>query len=126
MYVVVADTGKNYYRHNDEMKKLSRINNKPIDSMGRYYNKAKNLIALPDTSSDEIYAGEYYPRRYASESLSLEYLNIYKDDSAEKTIALITGIYEKKSSADSALRSLTAVKGKAFTLAAPIYMGCMH
>jgi hypothetical protein len=125
-YVVVVDTGLNYYSLRDKMESTHNTFNKAIDSMGRHYNKTKNLIALPDNDSDEMYAGEYFPRRYPSEYLSLEYLKDYRTSSAEKTIALISGIYEKQYSADSALKRLSTLKPQAFVLKASIYVGCMH
>lgn len=126
VYIVVADTGLDYYALSNEMKNLNHSINKPIDTMDRCYNKTKDLIALPDTSSDEIYAGDYYPRRYPSEFMSLEYMSSYKSGSSKKTIALIAGIYEKKASADSAAKRLMPVQGKAFTIKTSLYMGCIH
>ena len=55
--------------------------------MERTYDKAKNLIALPDNHEDEIYAGDYLPRRYPSSTLSLEYLQFYQEAASEKSIA---------------------------------------
>jgi hypothetical protein len=124
-YIVVADTGTNYYALRDKMESLHKISGITIDTMDRFYNKTKDLIMLPDTSSDEIYAGDYYPRRYPSKNLSLEYMPYYKPDSKEKTIGLIAGIYENKSSADSALRAIPA-SHKAFSFKSKVYVGCMH
>jgi len=84
--------------------------------MGRFYNKKKNLIALPDNDEDEIYAGDYFPRRFPSDNLSLEYLNFYQRQAAEKTIALVTGIYETEKSADSALTVLHKPEKKVFKI----------
>ena len=100
--------------------------NIPIDTMGRFYNKTKNLIALPDDDEDELYAGDYFPRRFPSENLSLEYLDFYQKKAGDKTIALITGIYENEKSADSALTVLHKTEEKVFKIKADIYLGCMH
>jgi hypothetical protein len=124
-YVVVADTGKSYEVLRKEMFRLNKSLNIPIDTMGRTYNKTKDLIALSDNDEDEIYAGEYFPRRYPSDVLSLEYMSLYKVDTDEKTIALVTGIYQTKASADSALSTLTS-STNAFAVKAHIYVGCMH
>ncbi len=102
-FVVIADTNQDYAILHRKMFDLSRKFNIPIDTMGRFYNKTKNLIALPDNADDEIYAGDYYPRRFPSDNLSLEYLDFYQRQAGGKTIALVTGIYEKDNSADSAL-----------------------
>lgn len=125
-FIVVADTNINYYLLHAKMFKLSKKYNLAIDTMGRYYNTTKNLIALPDNDEDEIYAGDYYPRRFPSETLSLEYLNLYHSPSGEKTIALVTGIFETEKSADSALAILKRLEKKAFIAKANIYIGCMH
>ena len=125
-FVVVADTSADYYLLHKKMFNLNRQLNIPIDTMGRFYNKTKNLIALPDNDEDEIYAGDYFPRRFPSDNLSLEYLDFYQRQAGEKTIALVTGIYEKEKSADSALTVLQKTEKKVFKIKADIYVGCMH
>jgi hypothetical protein len=125
-FVVVADTSADYYLLHKKMFNLNRRLNIPIDTMGRFYNKTKNLIALPDNDEDEIYAGDYFPRRFLSDNLSLEYLDFYQRQAGEKTIALVTGIYETEKSADSALTVLHKTEKKVFKIKADIYVGCMH
>lgn len=125
-FVVVADTSPDYYFLQQKMVALNRQLKIPIDTMGRFYNKAKNLIALPDNDEDEMYAGSYYPRRFPSDNLSLEYLDFYQKQAGEKTIALVTGIYETETDADSALRVLKNTEEKVFKIKADIYVGCMH
>lgn len=125
-FVVVADTGMEYPCLRKRMSDLNLALKIPIDTMGRYFNATKNLIALPDDDEDEIYAGDYFPRRFPSEHLSLEYLSLYKQDSGEKTIALVTGIYETEKSADSALAVLRQTETKVFKIKADLFIGCMH
>jgi hypothetical protein len=125
-FIVVADTSTDYYFLHKKMFNLSRHLNIPIDTIGRFYNTIKNLIALPDNDEDEIYAGDYFPRRFPSDNLSLEYLNFYQKQASEKTIALVTGIYETEKSADSALTVLHKTEKKVFKIKADIYVGCMH
>lgn len=125
-YVVVADTGLHYLELREQMLGYQNTLHQQIDTMGRTYHKAKDLIALPDNHEDEIYAGDYLPRRYPSSTLSLEYLNFYQKAASEKSIAVVTGIYEDKESADSALIILRKVNPKAFVVQSDIYMGCIH
>ena len=125
-FVVVADTSLDYYILHKKMVDLNKKLNIPIDSMGRFYNKTKNLIALPDNDEDEIYAGNYFPRRFPSKNLSLEYLDFYQRQAGEKIIALVTGIYETEISADSALTVLQKTEKKVFKIKADIYVGCTH
>lgn len=124
-YVIVADTGTSYYTLHNKMFDIHQSANLAIDTMERFYNKTKDLIQLPDNSDDEVYAGDYLPRRFPSQNLSLEYLNVYKPEAKLKTIALIAGIYETKASADSAFNALKSDE-KAFVLKSKIYVGCMH
>lgn len=125
-YVAVLDTNANYNPMHSKMFSASKTLNIPIDTLGRYYNKKKNEIILPENDADEIYAGEYFPRRSPEENLSLEYLNIYKPDAKAKTIALVAGIYEDKDSAAVALKKLKTIEPKAFVLKSKVYIGCMH
>lgn len=125
-FVVIADTSADYNLLHKKMFQLNRHLNIPIDTMGRFYNKIKNLIALPDNDEDEIYAGDYFPRRFPSDNLSLEYLDFYKRQAGEKTIALVTGIYETEKNADSSLTVLQKTEKMAFKIRTDIFVGCMH
>ena len=125
-YLVVADTGANYYALQRKMVRLSSTFGILIDTMGRYYNAQKERIVLPDNDEDEMYAGEYYPRREPSEHLSLEYLSVYQDGVPEKTIALVRGIYGSEAEAQKALAALRPGAGTAFAVKARVYVGCMH
>ncbi len=125
-YIVVADTGADYYLLRTKMFDLHKQLQLDIDTLGRAYNPQSNLIALPENDEDEIYRGEYYPRRYPSKFLSLEYLSWYQDHNERKTIALVAGIYEDNESADSALLKLKKEGPQAFVLKARVYVGCMH
>jgi hypothetical protein len=125
-YIVVADTSANYYSLRDQMLYLHKSLDIPIDTMGRFYNLSKDLICLPDNDKDELFAGDYLPRRFPSNSLSLEYLRFYQQKAGEKTIALVSGIYDSQSSADSVLSTIKVKGNKAFLIAANIYTGCIH
>lgn len=125
-FVVVADTGRDYGLLHHKMLDLNKRLHISIDTLNRSYNPAKELIALPDNDADEIYAGDYFPRRFPGHFLSLEYLDFYQLAAGDKTMALVTGIYETKKSADSVLTLVQKAAKKAFTLKADIYVGCMH
>lgn len=125
-FLVIVDTSSNYFQLYDKMVHIRQRFAMEIDTMGRYYNIQKNKIILPEDDEDEIYAGEYFPRRWPSEHLSLEYLNFYDDESNDATIALVAGIYENVSQADSLTELLKKSENNAFTLPSSIYIGCMH
>ncbi len=75
-FVVVADTSHDYHELRTTMCSIAHQLGLQIDTMGRGYDAAKCLIALPIDDADELYAGEYFPRRYPSETLSLEYVGV--------------------------------------------------
>lgn len=125
-FVIIADTCLNYFTLHKKMFELHRNFNIPIDTMGRYFNKVKDLIVLPDNSEDEMYAGEYLPRRFPSSDLSLEYLKFYQSHADNKTIALVAGIYESEKEADSVLTVLQKGEKKIFKIKAKIYEDCIH
>lgn len=125
-YFVIADTNSNYSILCHKMFNLQKQYHLTIDSLGRLYIKKKNLIALPENDEDELYAGQYFPRRYPSDFLSLEYLDFYAQKPSNKTIALMAGIFETKHSADSVLAIIKPIERNSFILKAKIYIGCMH
>lgn len=126
LYAVIADTGKDYYVLNKAMYNLSAAMELPIDTMERYYDKKRNKIVLPETAADELYRGEYFPRRFPSSDLSLEYYEFYTQEGDGDLIALCAGIYETEKEADSALSLLKQFARNAFKINAKMYLGCMH
>lgn len=99
-----------------------------IDTLGRRYDTTKDLICLPEDDEDEINAGEYFPRRYPSTVLSLEYLEFYDESKKgdDKTIALVAAIEENQQSAEKLLAAIREHMKSAYILKSRIYMGCMH
>ncbi len=125
-YVIVVDTSLNYALLHKKMFEVQHAFKIAIDTMGRYYNPSKDLIALPEDDEDELYAGDYFPRRFPSETLSLEYLSLYKNNSNEKTIGVVSGIFEQETKADSSLKKIQKVFPKTFKLKTEMFVGCLH
>jgi len=127
-YIVVSDTSQNYFELRQKMLDLSQALKTKIDTMGRGFNKTKNLICLPENDEDKLYAGAYLPRRYPSETLSLEYLVYYTNGKklTKETIALVTMITDNKKKAEKKLTEMKKYSAKAFILKSKIYMGCIH
>lgn len=129
VYLVIADTSMDYYDLRIEMLNLSEKLQIKIDTMDRGYDPSNKLICLPIDHEDEIYAGSYFPRRYSSETLSIEHLTYYTEGgmpNGGKTMALVVAI---KGNRDEALETLERVKiymDQPYILEAKIYMGCMH
>lgn len=125
-WVVVFDTSNNYQILQEKMYKLSRQLNTDIDTFGRFYNPEKDLIMLPIDDKDEMYAGDYFPRRFPSKTLSIEYLSTYTAKASQKSMALIAGICETRTEADSLLEVLLEFGPETHVLKSKIYVGCMH
>lgn len=127
-YLVVADTSQDYFALRRELFDLSHKCQIPIDTLDRGYDTTKNMICLPENYEDEVYAGEYFPRRAPTVSFSLEYLAYYSDSviASDKTIALVAAIADSQEAADALLRKIQQYIMHAFILRTKIYMGCMH
>ncbi|MBR9861468.1 hypothetical protein GYB22_12140 [bacterium] len=124
-YVLVVDTSLNYSGLREKMFDLSESCKIEIDTMGRSFDSTRNLICLPDDAEDEIYAGEYFARRYPSVRLSLEYFHYYSEDNcSEKMIALIACISTDPEMAETLLESIKPQSISTFIIRKQIFMGC--
>lgn len=111
-------------------KKIGKVTGENYYSNGLVYDKKRGMI-VPDTSSDEIYAGNYFPRRYAEEGISIEMLWYYTTPqgsfgSSDKRMVIITGIFATKTEAEANLKKVKKVNSNAYINKVNIYMGCMH
>lgn len=125
-YMVIADTGLNYQALRRKMTGLQQQLHLEIDTLGRIYSTEKQRIIVPENDEDEMYAGDYYPRRGAGENLSIEQMDAYLNGSRPKNMGLVAGIYTDQASGDQALKKVKQQELKAFLLKADIFMGCMH
>lgn len=126
-YILIADTVATYAAMDAEMYRLSKELLLPVDTMNRHYDNNKKEIVLAEDDEDEMYRGEYYPRRSEDTLfLSIEHCNQFIDKSGAQTFALVADICTTKKMADSLM---TVIRGKApnaFVVQAKVYMGCMH
>lgn len=123
--IVIADTGRNYREMEDLMHLLSRGLVAEVDSFGRTYDAQRDSIIVPLDSDDELYRGNYLPRRFSSNALSMEYLDAYMTASPG-TFALISSISEDPIASDSMLTVLRGLAPRAFRIRAELFTGCMH
>lgn len=132
-YLVVVDKSTDYKHLNNEMKNISKDFDLEMDTLGRYYHATTQEIILPEDDEDEIYAGSYYPRRFESKSLSIEYSSYYtEEDSIQEPkifpteMILVAGMFYEQKSADSLVHILKSKYAKARVQKAKVYVGCMH
>jgi hypothetical protein len=95
--------------------------------LGRIYDSKKGII-VPMDDEDEMYRGEYYPRRMADTFVSIEMRNAFVDSTTENDnrMLLVAGIFEEKAQADSVLTLAKANYPSAKVVTTELYMGCMH
>ena len=127
-WVVIVDTSNNYFDIRAKMFFLHNTLDIDVDTMNRGYDKERKIICLPVDDEDEIYAGEYYPRRYPGESLSIEHLNYYLDKGniSKNTLALVVAIETDKNKAENTQKKVMKHFKNAFMIHSRIYIGCMH
>jgi hypothetical protein len=126
VYITIADTGRDYHALDAMMYDLEERLLATIDTMGRYYDEARDSLVLPMDDEDEMWAGDYAPRRGEGSELSLEYLSWYTDRAAPNTFAFFTGLWHSRAIADSAVAAQRHTAPRAFVLETSIYIGCMH
>lgn len=125
-YVVIGDSGTDYFTLRNKMIKMAETGKLQIDSMERYFNTEKNDLILPEKHDDQMYAGTYYPRRFEGNFLSIEHLNQYKKYSSDKTLAIIAGIYANKQEAELRTMQLNQNGFLATNSLCKLHTGCMH
>lgn len=137
-YIVSVAEGYNY----DSLRKIAlqtadKLNFK-FDTMGRYYNPQKGIV-LPDDDEDEMWAGEYFFRRFGDNLVSIEMSHAYTDTSISKNepelekhredtrkMFVFAMMYLDKKSADSLANIIKVDYPSTKVFPAQIYMGCMH
>lgn len=125
-FLVIADSGKDYAELEKQMQAIHQSTNLEIDLMGRSYNAKKDLICLAEDDPDEIYRGDYFPRRYPSTTMSIEYFDFFVPASTEKNMILLTGIFENIEEAKKQKELILPAAPHAFIVNTPVYVGCMH
>lgn len=128
-YVVFAGASTNFSALDSTAQKISAAT--AINYENTLVYDSKRGMIVPDTSSDEIYAGSYFPRRYAGERISIEMAWYYAgstepDSAAAKTMCIITGIYGEKKEAAASLAKVKKLVPDAYMKKIKLYQGCMH
>jgi len=138
-YVVAVADGYDY----DSLRKIaletSELLKFKFDTLDRYFNTTRKKIVLPDNYEDDIWAGEYYFRRFGDSAVSIEMRSAYIDtltskdeNSSTKFYAdtlkmfVFADMYNNKSQADSLLNILKPKFKQTTIIPTNIYMGCMH
>jgi hypothetical protein len=127
-YIIQVARGHNF----DSLKAISSnavaILGSRFSMLDRKYKPGKGII-VPENADDEMYAGEYYPRRPSEEQnfVSIEMANEFLNENKHSSeMVSIAGIYSLKSQADSVTNLLKEKIPTVKTVKQELYMGCMH
>src|SRR6185503_1046497 len=112
VYIVFAGTSLNFHALDNVCHKIANVTSEKY-SNELMYDKQRGMI-VPDSSDDELYAGNYSPRRCPEESISIEMLWYYSQNpsllsDSDKRMTIITGIFENKSDAQENLKKIRQV-----------------
>lgn len=126
-HILTIGEGYNYDSLSTQASQVAQHLHVKVDNLERIYDSKKGII-VPDNSDDEVYRGEYYPRRFADPTVSIEMNYAFADSMAEqdKKMIIVAGIYEKKSQADSVLALTKATYPLAKVITKELFIGCMH
>ena len=128
VFIVVLDTSDQFKKMYELAMSTSKKFSIPFDTFQKTYFPETNIWGGSLWSEDEIYRGEYFPRRNGSEKdmLSLEYQRWYDKSSRDKNLMLVTNIFNFSLDAEENIARWRPYFPKAFILQREIYMGCMH
>lgn len=132
-HILIIDTSYNYNELRETMMQYSADFDYIIDTLNRFFDVEQNLIRLPDDDEDEIYAGDYIPRRFGNDFLSIDYLPYYDttihfNSFNVSKMAIIAGFFEKEEETQ-ANEFLTKIKKQypsSYIHTTEIYVGCIH
>lgn len=127
-YIVEVAAGYNF----DSLKSISTstaaLLGVKFDMLEREYKVQKGII-VPDSSADEMYRGEYYPRRpIGNESIvSIEMADSYRNEATDTLqMIVMAGMYAEKRNADSVATLLRKKYPSTKTYISELFLGCMH
>ena len=131
-FVVAVSGGRDYWALRRDAINAANLLGWKFDSLGRFYDPRKGIVC-PDDSTDEIYSGEYFPRRpfFDSDYVSIEVRAWFKGLNnrrfiSEKEMVVIAGLCDEKRRADSILGILKPRFLSARVFEDSLYLGCMH
>lgn len=125
-HVIIVSIGNNYDSLATIGKKVAKELNVEYKTLDRIYDNKRGII-LPDTSPDEIFAGEYYPRRYEGSFVSVEHRGPYDDKAtSDMEMVVIAGIFEQKNDAQQLFKKVKKVYPAAKLVSTKLFIGCLH
>ena len=124
MYIVVLSQSDDYAGLVKRAKGISSDTGIKYDGEGMVYDPKRGLI-IPDDSDDDMWAGSYYPRRYDSRFISIEYSKYYLDKPKGK-YAIIGFMDMKAREAKRMHQWFQKYVPDAVYSHKPFWQGCIH
>ncbi|MCX6314406.1 MAG: hypothetical protein NTX08_06715 [Sphingobacteriales bacterium] len=127
-YIVTVASGRHFDSLQAIAKDAAKLLGSKFTMMDRIYRKGKGIV-LPNNAADEIYRGEYYPRRPFEDQnfVSIEMANSFEENNRDSLqMIVMANIFTTKQQADSVTGLLRAKFNMATTLKSSLYLGCMH
>jgi len=127
-YVVVAEEGQNYHPLQERLLQLAQESRLPIDSLGRKYNEGLKKLVITDPEEIDMFGEVYYPRRFETDYLSIEYANAYIEHLpyTDNTLYIVAGQYPDKKMADKRMAEIKKYAPKVKIVKAEMFDGCLH
>lgn len=124
MFIVTLGQSNDYKALVAKAKELSKETGIKYDDEGLVLDAKRGLI-LPDDADDDIWAGDYYPRRYNSRYLSVERSKYYLDKPKGKYV--IVGFMDMEPrEGRRMLQWFKKYEPSAFFSHELFYQGCIH
>jgi hypothetical protein len=125
--ILIVGSHRSYAAALDAAKAFGRASGIEYDGRGLIYDAKRGLI-WPDDSDDELYAGQYAPRRYDScrdkACVSVERSEAYEGFRPGLYI-VVAGIVGRED-AGARLEAARRIVPTAYVKETTLYMGCMH
>jgi hypothetical protein len=125
-YLVTITEGNNYDSLLKVAQSAAKSLNLKVDLMNRRYDPEKGIV-VNDDDEDEMYRGEYYPRRSSGNFVSIEMKDAFiENEKNHMRMLVISNIFGNASQADSVLSIAKSDFPSARAVKADLFMGCMH
>lgn len=127
-YIVVSGEGYDYDSLVARAGEVAQWLQVPFDQQGRVYEPGKGII-VPYDAEDELYRGDYYPRRFESSEVSIEmydYLALEEEAGDSSRMTVVAGMFATAEKAETVLRKLKPLMPEAKLIRRELFVGCLH
>ena len=121
-WILVGDSSSQYWSLLKHAAVFAQQNKILFDSLERHFAPEKHTVVVDQTSEDEMYRGEYFPRRQTGTFMSIEPYSSYFPSYKGNAMLEVLGIYDQADSASYAMKQFPNASMKTCKL----YMGCLH